>query len=196
MADNYFIYDNQCGCANVGSVAGNVCLPDVTNCLPTCTDYYLKPCDQLWNDNLCQTDQRYSNPYVNGDKISFQLLEIDNFNPDPMNPADGWGTFVVATLLDHEKVDTGLTLAQFASDYVVGWSGNFSYQTIVIDTALFDVSCWHLQIEVFNSDNNVQATYCSEPFSELPAECPPDTVVLNSTWPCTDCCGYYYGVGS
>ena len=185
--DNFIIYATDTTCMNANSYLGSLCITRV-DCTPTCTDFYLSECNQQWNCNLGQCDKPYFNPYIPGDLIQFQTKFVDDYNTDPSNPVNGWGTFITAEVcdLDGNVLQTHLN----ASRAIVGWDGSSSYQIIEFDTTGL-TGCFSVNFETFSAPAVSSDTICSEHFKQV--ECNEPTVVIESTFSCSDCCGQYYG---
>lgn len=193
MAEIYGVIRGCCKCQDVGSKAYKVCLPENIDCLPTCTDYLVGECGNLWCDRMCHLDRPYTNPFIQGDQFSIQLAEVDRFNANPEMPTLGWNDFVVAELCDKDGNVISADVADFASEYLVGWNGERSYQTLIVDTNLITEPCWNIKFTVYDSDSQIQNEFCTEPFEEVLLDCGRKTVWIESEHNCEDCCGFYYG---
>lgn len=189
----YTVMRGCCECQDVGSQAFKVCLPENFDCVGTCTDYYLKRCGDLWCSKMCNLDKPYANPLIEGDTISFQLTEIDTYNTDASMPTSGWGDFVTAEICDKDGSTVLNNVDDFSTNYVVGWTGDRSYQTLVIDTDSISLDCFSVKITSYSAPGFVKNEYCSEPFEKLPIICEDDTLLIESSYSCDDCCGMYYG---
>jgi hypothetical protein len=180
--------------------AAEFCLPATIDCHPTPDDGFIALCADLWNCNLCQADRRYYIPYYAGDKYILQLGLMDNWNPDPEHPVDGWGIFIKAFLINAKTGGTvSSNIADFASRYFVGWADGHAVQFIEIDTSkpVFDnLPCWNIQFKTYKIEGEGEEAetvedgeYCSQHFQKERCE----LLAIESEHDTYDDLGQWYG---
>ena len=180
--------DNVCiirpiGCATFVQKTYKTCLPIKRFC-------NMNVCEGLLSSDPCPDcpgEKIYQAPYHRGDKQQIQLKYYDTWSTDRECPT----TFgLEVTLCDHLGNEVSTNLDDFLSDYVSGWTGQYSYQTICIDTSLpiFDnLKCWSLRFS-----NGVEQQDCSSIFFTEVDDCI-DLIEISST-SSRDCFNNYYGL--
>lgn len=192
--NNYVNIPNLTAPVALGSHALKFCLPTKIDCNPTCNTF-VKDCEELNNCNLCKIDDCYFIPFSGSQTFDFQLRVIDEYNDNAEQPTSGWGDFVIATLCDKDGNSVEGDFTTFAPEYVVGFDGQHSYQTIRIDLgaalALSPTDCFSFKFESFDSNNVSTQEFCSEPFTKI-SDCK-KLICLEGKYDKTDCCNNYYG---
>ena len=174
--DNY-ITILPTSCTNMNHIIRTFCLPEKTACDNTTIDGILTPCDDIWNCNLlCGNDRQYFIPLV--EKFMIQT----NFNTGK-NPTSGWGTSVTAEMYSSDGTLISSNVADFASRYMVGHNGKYSFQNIELDPALIDVDCFYLKIHPGPPETYTQKI--------KKVECK-EYGCLEAVYDTYDCCGNYY----
>ena len=179
-------------CTDLQDFNRSVTLPIKEDCEPTQKDWILNDCDRVWCESKKSYDPAFTMVYEAGDKIQFQFRFVDEYNDDPTNPVDGWGAFIKATL-NCSVGDDFTTLSDFATG-MVGWDGNYSYQILEVDTALFArCKCWSLTVTSYKKAEGldvVSQEICTEQFGA--SKC--DSVVkVQGVYTNYDCFGNWYG---
>jgi len=169
-------------CTNVKGVIYKYCLPEKIICYEQNTDGLIAECDMLHNCIKCQSDSEYYIPFYSGDKIMLQLQLTDVTNSDKKNPTSGFGTAFTVKLIGSNGTITDMAL--FLSRKTVSYGCKKSFQTLEIDTSLFDDQCFKLEI------SNGVDTYCSQEFSRI-LSCI-NTLTLESLIEGKDCLGNCY----
>lgn len=169
----------------------SVTLPVKEDCEPTQKDWILNDCDRVWCESKKSYDSAFTMVYVSGDKIQFQFRFADEYNDNPENPADGWGSFVTASL----NCSTGSDLNDY-SDFatgMVGWDGYYSYQILEVDTSLIECTCWSLTVTCYKKiegSDVVAQTICTEQFGLKKCD---SVVKVQGIYTNYDCFGNWYG---
>lgn len=180
--DNICIIENE-GCSTFVQKVYETCLPIRRYCSVNVCDGLLTsdPCPK------CPGEKIYQAPYHRGDLQYVQTKYYDTWSANRECPT----TFgLEVAICDHLGNDVSTNIADFASDYVSGWTGEHSYQTICIDTslAIFDnLKCWSLRFS-----NGVPEQDCSSLFFTEVEDCI-DLIEISST-SSRDCFNNYYGV--
>lgn len=192
MAD-YYTVPNSLSTTEMGSYARKVCFPLKVNCSPTC-GLFLKGINDFYNCTYERPDYKYLNPYIDGDKLFFVTRFKDEYNSEPTNPLIGWGQFMKAEIIDFSGavVPAYADFSSFASRYLVGHSGSFSYQLIEIDTNLIQFDNFRVRFSAYNISNVLTEELYSEPFQKQ-VSCE-NLTLISSTYTGVDCCGNYYGL--
>ena len=192
---NYLNIESEGNNIDLKSYGKTVCMPDIIDCRASC-ELIAKDCAQLFNCSLEEGATPFCLKYETGGVFDIQLRLVDEFNPDPTNPASGWGLFVKAELLDVDGVVVSSDYTAFSNDYVVGYTeGVGSYQTIQID---FDKcenlagTCFSIKFKVYDDVAAETDVYCTETFKKLD-DCE-DLLYIESKYSFLDCCGNYYGL--
>ena len=178
--------------------------------------FYLCDCKDSWNCNLCGNDLSYWNIVNPGDLLYFQFQQIDNVNgQNPLvAPVYGWDSGFCWGELYSCCDDTLITdvITSVSTEFYVGlyeqsdYKGNKSYFNI--QQIIFDVKEICSLLERLNLDgcfyfkfyfkkSKTSEDYdelCTEPFRCNPCVSENDTIVIEGTYPNTDCFGYYYGL--
>lgn len=156
------------------------------------TDGLFSECGEGWNCTHCASDADFHIPFVRGDKIQLLTTLYDGYNPDPTNPANGFGSFIRAEL--HGDVSTITNYAAFSSRAMVAYGCGRSYQIIEIDTSLFVDCVFTVQITAYANDGEGTITQevCSQEFGEVPAKA--STVLVKGVHSKRDCFGGCYGL--
>lgn len=192
---NYYTYPLS-GDINDMNAYSHVITVKAIDCTPTCTSTILSGCNDLWNCKGQSTSSFYNNPVLAGDKFMFQTKFIDRYNADEENPVSGWGSFVIAELLDGDGNELSTDHTEFASRYLVGWNGSESYQLIEINFDLIktnfpEITCFSFKFVAYNDEEAETDSVCSQHFKEYDNTCK-DTILVKSITS-SDCCGNYYG---
>lgn len=196
MACNLYTYPLSTGTEDLGAHSHIITFTP-RDCTPTCNSTVLGDCDDLWNCRDQSTNNNYYNPFIAGDKFMFQLKFIDRYNPDQEVPVDGWGTFMIAELLNNDGTVASTDHTLFASRYLVGWTGTESYQLIEIDFDLLTTNfpglsdCFSFKFVAYDTLAAETDSICSQHFQAYTNDCK-ETLLINSTG-ATDCCDNYYG---
>ena len=194
MPTTYFDITPSNSITDMGTYGYTACLPVIRDCRQTC-ELIVKDCEQLNNCNKCKSESDYCIWWADGQTFDIQLRVLDQYNPDETMPVDGWGTFIIVELCDKDGnvISTDHTL--FADEYVVGWNGENSYQTIRInmDNAanLVGADCFNLKFTAYRDTGGTTDVYCSEPFAK--ANSCDSLVCLEGVNTKSDCCGNFYG---
>lgn len=182
------------GVTTINSFSATECDFDLFNCTPTSNELFLKLEGDQWNCNLCQSDRVFFTPVDDGYPFHIQTQFLDQYNTDPAAPTDGWGTWMTAKLYDSEGNLISSDYTTFASNWVIGWSGEHSYQILEIDpgAAIFaGVDCFQIVLE-----SNILAggleELVTEQFKFL--EACDKSVRLESGYPEIDCFNNYYAI--
>lgn len=180
-------------CAILNTLASKICLPIKVECGIT-PDGLITFCGQEHNcSSCCPNDAyKYYQPYRFGDVIYFQTQIFDKYNSDPKNPDNGFGTWIQYELID---LQTGLAINTDAliTEYYVGWNGSNSYQVIKVTMTDNEINeCWKLKLSVYDTENNLIETYCSQEFRR--EDTCVNTVVIGSDRKGFDCERNYYGL--
>lgn len=204
MQTNNFTYPVIVACTFNNSYTRSDCPPIRQDCQPIDTCGWFTPSpEESYNCTRCPTDEEFCIPYIAGDKIPMQVYLPDLVNPEPQNPSDGWfegfGTSTIrAQLLNSNGVVVSDNVLDFCIEYVVGWNGRATYQTIIIDTsnAIFNtLTCWSIRINNFLSDATTEDKIIySEPFCLATQECTELPLVEGTFNDGYDCLGFYYGL--
>jgi hypothetical protein len=195
-------------CRDTGGFFDKYCLPVKVDCECTWLEGILTECDDKWNCNLCDVDQKYFSPFVRGDKIMIQTAFFDRYNEERQNPTAGFDEWILVELCDSDGNVLSASVQNIASRYWVGWACGKSYQTIEIDTSL-DIfpECWSLRFTVLQeqgfdcesfcngvcvqpSESEVQEVICTQDFQEV--LCDEDTFLIESSYGSTDCGNHCY----
>lgn len=170
------------------------CTFRVVDCKLTNARGIFADCDNIWNDNLCQTDHCYNTPVPFNSKFILQTQFVDFYHADPYNPTDGWGTWITIELFNADGTSISSTLADFASRWGVGLAGKTSIQMIEIDTGLasfIGLNSFYFKIQTLDETLSVVDELCTQHFSFLgPCE---RVIKLSSRYPGFDCFNNYYG---
>lgn len=192
---NYKNIENSGENIDLKSYGRTFCLPEILDCRASC-ELIAKDCSQLFNCSLEDGETPYCLKYEAGQTFDIQLRVIDDFNPDPTNPASGWGIFIKAELLDVDGVVVSTDHTAFSDDYVVGYAeGVGSYQTIRINFNSCEAlagTCFSIKFRVFDNTAAEVEVFCTETFKKL-LGCD-SLLYLEGEYSYLDCCGNYYGI--
>ena len=157
-------------------------------CFPQVNRGLLVDCNEEWNCNLPITgDQRYYNPIPTDGTIMLQTNFFDDVSADRTNPSSGWGTWVFAEIKDTDGTVVETNLANIASQYVVGWTGKESYQTIELDASLILEDCF--SVRLYTSDGQES---CTQHFKKSTCD---TLVTLEGVHTKYDCWSNWHAVG-
>lgn len=192
---NYLTIESSGQNYDLNSYGRQVCLPSLVDCRASC-ELIAKDCAQLFNCNLSNGETPYCINYEAGNTFDIQLRVIDEYNPDPTSPANGWGMFIKAELVDSDGVVVSTDYAAFSDEYVVGYTeGVGSYQTLRInfdDCESLAGTCFSIKFRVFDGASETEV-FCTENFKKV-IGCEP-LLYVESIYSHLDCCGNYFGVG-
>jgi hypothetical protein len=164
---------------------------------------------------LCPNDLPYWNLVKRDDILNFQFQQLDNLNgqqPTPLS-SNGWFT----GLCDFRIYDcctdvmyTGSVISS-AVDYFSGiynipdYKGQPFYKNIqsiqisvdevlnLADTQFPGIDCFYLEFRFETSDGSTPSSMVSIFTEPYKLDTCKDTLVIESTFPMSDCNGYYYG---
>lgn len=194
MRNNLKYLTTSSGCAFLDDTTLESCVLRVVDCDKTDGTLLLADCNQLWNCNRCQTDPEYWMPWVEGMTFMLQTHFVNTAQVDPETPTAGWGDYVKAELLDLEFNVIEGSYLNLASRYLVGWTGEASYQVIEIDTSLpaFDsIDCFIIRLSALDSEGATYKTLCTHHFRKLgPCE---EALRLEGVYGLYDCYENFYG---
>ena len=167
-------------------------IPKRVDCTPGCRDMLIVPCAEVWNCLNPRKGQIYYNPLIAGDTPHIQTFFVDDYNVEPENPVSGFGTYIIAELLDIDGAVISSDHATFLSKYLVGHDGNLSFQTIEISTDLIIAnyaanSCFSIRLKSMNTSAEVVDQLCSNHFYIYTESCRTRTLFIESEG--ANCCG-------
>lgn len=184
-------------CRNAYSRSGLFCLPEV-DCRPDGTGIFT---NDPWNCSKCFNEPLAYMPWVPGDVMHFQTNFADYHHGDPSAPVDGFATTASIVIGTAYRVilcypgGEDRVIANFTTDTMVAWSGEHSYQIVVVDTSLsvFDsLDCWEIRIEALDENGEPVDGMNTETFRRA-IDCAEETVVVKSQYGGFDCFNNYYG---
>ena len=167
-------------------------IPPRVDCTPGCRDMLIVPCSEVWNCLNPRKGQLYYNPLIAGDKPHIQTFFVDDYNADPENPTNGFGTYIIAELLDIEGNVISADHATFLSRYFVSHNGELSYQTIEISTDLIisnypTYTCFSIRLKSMNASAEIADELCTNHFYIYTESCNERTLTIESEG--ANCCG-------
>lgn len=172
-------------CIDLGGAAYRVCLPPRLVCDNEGDgNSVIVGLGEAWC-NYCQVDSKYSIPYIAGDEIHIQTQFFDSYNPNPKNPASGFGSFITAFITDgvtRIAVNTGM----------VAYGCKRSFQVLRIDTTNLALSNWVVEINVHNTEGDIRKTLQTQQYEEVSPEYCGSTLLLQGKGRGIDCFGNCY----
>jgi hypothetical protein len=170
------------GCALFNHMTTKYCLPPKVICNNTVVDGLFVNCGFQWNCNrFCATDTPYFVPVPFDGKFMLQT----NFYHE--NNSTGWGDWIHIRLTDEkgEDIDPAITHLNFASQYMTGSTGSYSYQTIEINVSNITPKCFGFRIFTNEGDE-----ICTQIFKKETCE---ELVTIEGAPGTYDCFNNYYG---
>lgn len=172
--------------------ATKVCLPIRVNCGMPDSDIVVNCGDEFNCTPCCDSNDKYYIELKQGDEFIIQTQIKDMFNPDPTNPANGFGSWIDLELID---LATGLSvpLLNAVTDTYVGWNGTNSYQLVKVVAGAGDTPhCFKIKYLVYNNYSEQVQEYCTQHFKFNLSESCENTAVFENKHKGFDCEGNWY----
>ncbi len=188
---SYFLFQPS-QCAIFDSKITNWCLPEKVDCdIPN--DVLLTTPGNEYNCSECCDGERidFYIPFVSGDEIHIQTQFLDQYNPDPSNPVDGFGTWIIAEVI----ASTGIVIGNYSTygEGFVGWDGKKSYQVLKLDTSIDEFPvCFQIKYRVYKVGDILVDTKTTQWFGTV-KDPQASTIQIEGIYNSYDCTSQFYG---
>lgn len=191
--NKHFIYDPGVNCALFDSQFTRWCAPEKIDCnIPNVV--LVVPEGEQYHCSECCDGERidYPIPFLIGDVIDLQTQIIDRYNPEPSVPVDGFGTWIIAEIINGS---TGLVIGNYTTfgSGFVAWNGHNSYQLIRLDTNTGSFpDCFYVRYKVYKPGvpDVLVSTFVSQTFKKTIEQ---NTMLLEGIYTKFDCRNQFYG---